>query len=719
MATDNKRDLSNVNFQDVPSTIELPVLLGTAKDVYISIRTDGEAGSGTQLDPLDGSTAAKLDAIFLSYAAITYVHFHLGPGTFQTNVITRTWRIKVGWVISGEGMYVTTLQAIGSQAAFFQTQVLGDDQSADGSDYATVSDLTLDCNASVVGASVTVVSGQKDYKISPARIIGTQITLLRVRGINQYGSLVNGRESWGITIAAATSTLSLNNVIKDCVVEQPTGYGTPYGLFGYDDTYFCSGVVDNCLAIGINDGLGYASVPTTKFLSGGLNVAAVKNVVLQNSTFIDCESIIHHDTLGALDVTAINNTLVRGFYGVSSNNATRWRVLHNKIELQIRNGADACYGVSFHTAGTDLELKDNTVTVVSGGSGSGTVIPIYVSPLTNPKITNNTIPNYACTTSGNTNPTILRNTTPAGAAVSGIADTAGTTGDVSSNTSTSVDGEMPLFSGTGGKTLKRSTLTGGLLKSTSGVPAIAVSGTDYVSPTGSGALLTNLNAAALASNLVPTARLGSGTANSTTFLRGDQTWVGVSGATIATTTQVLIGDGAGNATTTTETGTGNTVRATSPSLTTPNINVATATSVNKWIFTAPANSITLSGTDNSSYAFPEITSNVGFREIPQNLKSANYTLVLTDNGKEIHHPASDNNARVFTIPANSSVSFPIGTVVVFTNLAAASCTVPITSDVMTLLGTGTTGTRTIAQYGQLIARKVATTAWVCSGLGVS
>ena len=41
---------------------------------------------------------------------------------------------------------------------------------------------------------------------------------------------------------------------------------------------------------------------------------------------------------------------------------------------------------------------------------------------------------------------------------------------------------------------------------------------------GSGASLTNLNASAIASGTVPTARLGSGTANNTTFLRGDSTF---------------------------------------------------------------------------------------------------------------------------------------------------------------------------------------------------
>ena len=43
----------------------------------------------------------------------------------------------------------------------------------------------------------------------------------------------------------------------------------------------------------------------------------------------------------------------------------------------------------------------------------------------------------------------------------------------------------------------------------------------------SGANLTNLNATNLASGTVPTARLGSGTANSSVHLRGDGTWAAV------------------------------------------------------------------------------------------------------------------------------------------------------------------------------------------------
>jgi hypothetical protein len=47
---------------------------------------------------------------------------------------------------------------------------------------------------------------------------------------------------------------------------------------------------------------------------------------------------------------------------------------------------------------------------------------------------------------------------------------------------------------------------------------------------GNGAQLTDLDAGDITSGTIATARLGSGTANSTTFLRGDQTYAAVAGA---------------------------------------------------------------------------------------------------------------------------------------------------------------------------------------------
>jgi len=56
-----------------------------------------------------------------------------------------------------------------------------------------------------------------------------------------------------------------------------------------------------------------------------------------------------------------------------------------------------------------------------------------------------------------------------------------TPGDASTNTSTSVDGELALYAGATGKLLKRATQSG-LLKATAGVLGVAAAGTDYVVP---------------------------------------------------------------------------------------------------------------------------------------------------------------------------------------------------------------------------------------------
>ena len=105
--------------------------------------------------------------------------------------------------------------------------------------------------------------------------------------------------------------------------------------------------------------------------------------------------------------------------------------------------------------------------------------------------------------------------------------------------------------------------------------------------------------------------------------------------------------------------------------------------------------------------------------IPENSQSANYTLIASDAGKFIYHPASDANARTFTIPANASVAFSVGTVVSFVNLSANALTIAITSDTMYLAGPGTTGSRTLAQYGCCTALKTDATAWIISGTGLT
>jgi hypothetical protein len=121
--------------------------------------------------------------------------------------------------------------------------------------------------------------------------------------------------------------------------------------------------------------------------------------------------------------------------------------------------------------------------------------------------------------------------------------------------------------------------------------------------------------------------------------------------------------------------------------------------------------------DTTNWEFRKLTLS---SEVPQNSQSAAYTLVLADAGKHILHPSADTTARVWTIPANSSVAFRIGTTITFVNQNGAGIvTIAITTDTMRLAVLGTTGSRTLAANGTATALKTTATEWVISGMGLS
>ncbi len=114
-----------------------------------------------------------------------------------------------------------------------------------------------------------------------------------------------------------------------------------------------------------------------------------------------------------------------------------------------------------------------------------------------------------------------------------------------------------------------------------------------------------------------------------------------------------------------------------------------------------------------------ITDAVGFRTIPQNSQSAAYTTVAADSGKHILHPSGDANARTFTIDSNANVAYPVGTAITFVNQTSQVVTIAITSDTLTLAGTTTSGSRSLAQNGVATALKITSTIWVISGTGLT
>lgn len=109
-------------------------------------------------------------------------------------------------------------------------------------------------------------------------------------------------------------------------------------------------------------------------------------------------------------------------------------------------------------------------------------------------------------------------------------------------------------------------------------------------------------------------------------------------------------------------------------------------------------------------------SEVGFKGIPQNTQSVDYTCVLADANKEIYQTGA---SKTITIPANASVAYPIGTILTGTFTNATGGTVAITTDTMTLAATTTTGSRTIVQNGKWTAQKETATTWLIFGAGVT
>lgn len=101
-------------------------------------------------------------------------------------------------------------------------------------------------------------------------------------------------------------------------------------------------------------------------------------------------------------------------------------------------------------------------------------------------------------------------------------------------------------------------------------------------------------------------------------------------------------------------------------------------------------------------------------------KSADYTLTLADANEGLFHPTADASARVWTIPANASVPYPLWTCITFVNQNGAGViSIAITTDTLRLSDAGTTGTRTLAANGIATAMKVTSTEWLISGVGLT
>ena len=142
------------------------------------------------------------------------------------------------------------------------------------------------------------------------------------------------------------------------------------------------------------------------------------------------------------------------------------------------------------------------------------------------------------------------------------------------------------------------------------------------------------------------------------------------------------------------------------------------TGTNPWLLPASAQRKLIFEFDGTNYRMYNSTSTAPPLALDV---SAAKTFALADAAVNQHHPAADTTARTWTIPANASVAFPIGTKIpIFNEQGAGALTLAITTDTLQLAGSAsTTGSRTIATGGICIATKIASTVWMAGGPGVT
>lgn len=251
--------------------------------------------------------------------------------------------------------------------------------------------------------------------------------------------------------------------------------------------------------------------------------------------------------------------------------------------------------------------------------------------------------------------------------------------------SASVDSEIALFSGTGGKTIKRATTTG-VLKASSGVIAAATAGTDYLAPPSGTSILKANSGGALANAVAGTDFLAP--PSGTSVLKAN------SGGALANAIAGTDFVAPGTATTFTADQTFNSTR----------LKLAGSTSGS-----ATLNAPAIAGTN--TYTLPPDASTLGYRNVPQSGsdKTTSYTLATTDIGEFV----GVGTGGSVTIP-NST--FAAGDIVSIFNNTTGNITITCSITTAYVAGTNTDrDTLTLATRGVATILFISGTVCVVTG----
>ena len=368
---------------------------------------------------------------------------------------------------------------------------------------------------------VTGATGDIYYRDS-----SSNFTRLPIGGSNNVLTVASGIPAWSSTLTSTTLTSPVINgtVSGTAVATAPTAstlalrdansnLSASLLLLGFTTTPTAAGtttltMLSNQLQIFTGTSTQTVVLPTTSVVAG------TQFRVVNNSTGA---VTVQSSALNTINILAANTSALFTSLQAAPTSNTHWE--YQYWASNVATGKTLTVSQSLTFAGTD-----NTTMTFPGASD--TVVGLAAAQtLTNKTLTTPTIASFANAAHNHTNAAgggQLTATTALSATGTPSASTylrgdntwtAINTGDASTNTATSVDNEVVLFSGTGGKTLKRATTTG-IAKLTAGVLSAATAGTDYVTPAGTETLSSKtLTSPVINGTVTGTATATAATAN--------------------------------------------------------------------------------------------------------------------------------------------------------------------------------------------------------------
>lgn len=437
----------------ITTIFNTPTQRGLNTNFYVAVRTDNRAGSGTKEDPFDGSTQAKLDALFTLYAVTTptnNITWHFAPGSYSLIGSMATgsggWSMLPGWRIKGAGKHATTFTQAAptsggvSYALFTVFGTNGGNQA--------VEDCTIDLAQQRIGTTTHTSSG-----FSAIAFAGANNYVGNIRVLNAgAGSTAVGEVFVIFMQGGVAGQRADNQTVENCEI-YATGEASFVTIintaFLLDETLWsrnariCNNYMESS----------FATAGITALAAGGYESSFVSGNTLKNVGF-------YGDTYPTKNAVVANNNLLTNGMTIRSG------MTDSIISENIIHAPASGWGISIEGDSAERQMDNLSVVrnrIINSGSATyGIVINRWMtataSKLNATKIIDNIVDagltNGVLFGNDGTNTNYFGNRTPAGAAVSGLTDT----DNAVLGPASSVDNAVVRFDGTTGRLVQSSGL---------------------------------------------------------------------------------------------------------------------------------------------------------------------------------------------------------------------------------------------------------------------